>query len=94
LAYIGQTGFSNEMTNYLLLKEAGLIKMAGKAGASITNMPDFKFQQKNFLTAYAENAKFRDKFNDLVDEYMYKIISNKTSTSSPEDEDIEAEFEE
>ena len=94
LAYIGQTGFSNEMTNYLLLKEAGLIKMNGKAGASITNMPDFKFQQKNFLTAYAENAKFRDKFNDLVDEYMYKIISNKTSTSSPEDEDMEAEFEE
>jgi len=86
-------GFSNELTNYMLLKEEGKIKTGTKC--HLVNMPEFKFSQKDFLHTYTTNKKFANNFDDLVYEVLDKLIRAKESTSSKvETSDLDEEFSE
>jgi hypothetical protein len=101
VAYTGKEGFNDLVTNYFLLKDAGKIKTNGKAGINLSNYPEFKVAQKKFIETYLTNVLFKDKFDELVYDYMLDILETKengftssTSNVSAVSEDIEEEFEE
>jgi energy-coupling factor transporter ATP-binding protein EcfA2 len=73
LVYDQVNGFNNTLTNYVLMKEQGLIGGSGR-GYFLTNLPDFKFAQKNILSEYNKGGKFKAAFDDLASKALLKVI--------------------
>lgn len=83
-------GFSNVLSNFINLKNAGYLKGNGRA-YYFDNLPDFKFTQKNFLEKYNESEEFRKAIDENVKE-LYKTYiptpDNIEDNSSNEEEDV------
>jgi len=80
-------GVDNVLTNYLLLKDNGKIKGAGK-GYFLEDLPEVKFLQKDVKEIYQTNKKFRKLFDELVEEELLVYIKSIQNKSS--DEGIDA----
>ena len=82
-------GYSNFWTNFLLLKEFKRITVGG-AWCTLFGCEDSKFYQKEALTVYNENQKFRDAFKDQVNEIIQTEYIERYKNA---DETIEGTYE-
>jgi len=86
LVYNQIKGYSNILSNYLLLKEAELVKGGGR-GFYLTNLPDIKFTQKDIESLYKTNKNFKKAFDELVAPVLESFIPE----TDDDDNDIEVE---
>lgn len=77
LIYTEKKGFSNVLTNFIYIKEAGLLKGGGRAGFFIEPAPDIKFSQKDFVRTYSTNKKFRKIFDEYMSEHLTNVMQSK-----------------
>lgn len=75
-------GFDNVLTNFIVLKELGLLKGNGRRYYFDCD-PDTGFTQKTFKETYLENQEFRNLFNSYVKKVYNDFISGKL-----DDEDL------
>jgi len=66
-------GFSNILTNYLILKNNGKLGGGGK-GFHLKDLPDVKFNQAGIIDLYNSNKKFRKVFDEGVEEVLGNFI--------------------
>jgi RecA/RadA recombinase len=65
LVYSQDKGYSNVLSNFLVLKDANEIKGGGR-GFFLSNLPSVKFAQKDVETLYETNEQFKDAFDALI----------------------------
>jgi RecA/RadA recombinase len=84
LVYNQNKGFSNVLTNYLLIKEAGVIGGGGR-GFFLKNLPDVKFKQKDIEDLYENSKEFRTAFKELVKPILESFIPEMVSDDEEEE---------
>lgn len=75
------TGFDNELSLFLLLKEHEKITGAG-AYFKLEGMDDFKFSQRNFKEKLRENSEFQNHFAKVCYEVLSTYLSDRYSSNS------------
>ena len=75
LLYDQKYGIDRLLTNYLMLKENGLVR--GQGWYYLEGMPEYKFQQKGFKSKLEDNIKMREGFRDLVNYCGELYLSGK-----------------
>lgn len=76
LVFNQETGFDEELSLLVLLKDHGRINGAG-AFLYIGDRSDFKFSQKKFKEKLSENQEFKQIFMDEVKDVLSQIIPDK-----------------
>jgi RecA/RadA recombinase len=71
--YEQQTGFSNVLSNYELLKASDKIGGSGR-GFYLKGLDDIKFSQKTIIEKYESDEKFRAEFDRLSEECLTAFI--------------------
>jgi RecA/RadA recombinase len=66
-------GFNNILSNYLLLKDNGLIGGGGK-GFYIKGYEDYKFTQKTIVNKYETDPEFRQIFDSVLQEQLVSFV--------------------
>ena len=79
-------GIDNTLTNYIALKANGYITGGGR-GYALSNLPEVKFSQRDVREVYKKNREFRKRFNELVEEYMSKFITDIEADETKDDEE-------
>lgn len=72
LVFNQETGFDNELSMFVMLKDKKLVKGAG-AYLYLDATPDIKFSQKTFKSKLKEYPKLREAFGDLI----FKVLSGE-----------------
>lgn len=78
----------NTETNYNTLKDNKLIGGAGR-GFFLTELPDTKFTQKNFVEKYNSDEQFRSVFDNQVDILYKSFVPEVISFTNEEEIEIE-----
>jgi len=88
MVFSQEMGFSNELTNYIYLKNEA--KLIGGAGVSfyLKELPDIKFSQKKFLKTIKTNKEFRKKFKRTIKELYtdFVFVRNTDDEDGSEEE--------
>ena len=93
MVYDQVNGFDNVLTNYVFMKEAGLIGGAGQ-GFFIKGLDNVKFTQKNFKNKYLEMDGLRRHFDELLEETLINSIPRPEINGSLDvDQALRDEFE-
>ena len=72
----GTYGFSNELTNLMIFKDAGLLKGSGH-GYFFKGHEDHKFKLGEFSKLYNNDEGFQEMFDEVSAEYWQQILLEK-----------------
>lgn len=90
LVFNPETGYSNILSNYLLLKNSGSVKGGGR-GFYLENYPERKFAQKEIETLYLEDKKFKKCFDQLLFPVLETYIPQSKLVNDPYEDSTEKE---
>lgn len=70
-----RTGIDNVLTNYVFLKNNGMITGGGRGGFCLKTCPDVKFSQKDIRDVYKSSKEFRKAFNAASHEALNDLLT-------------------
>jgi len=89
-----RTGIDNVLTNYLYLKNLGLITGGGRGGFCLKDYPDWKFSQKDIREVYYGDKNFRKAFNEVAHGAFVNLLTKFQNLDKDSDEVIDESGEE
>lgn len=88
LVFTARNGFSNLLSNYILLKDAKKFKGSGNGGFYFSELPDSKFKQSGFVKLYKNDEAFREVFDNNVEDHYMEILLSKFKSLDDTDESV------
>ena len=86
LIYNQTYGYDRTLSSYEMIKEAGLVRGAGR-GYYLDGLPNIKFSQKEFLIKLEDNLTMRQCFKELIQFTGNEMLSGNTKNAVEETEE-------